>query len=137
MMKFATLVLAVGLAFGQAPAPRAAKKQGAVTLPADAKKIGEGVWEHTDAQGKAWVYKQMPFGLTKIAKADLDARSNVSLPDGMSVTAEAGGKYKFSRRTPFGPVSYVKAEDELSEMERAVVAAMNRKAQTQAAVKQQ
>lgn len=124
-----TLMLAA-FAFGQSNTAKAkapVKKADAAVLPAGAKQVSEGVWEHTDAQGKQWVFKQMPFGLTKMSKADLDARTSTSLPEGMSVV-EQNGAYKFTRRTPFGEVNYTKKTDELSETERAVVAAMNRKA---------
>lgn len=139
MMKALTMGLVVaGLAFGQAakPAPAkttAAKNVSSVTLPAGAKKTGEGTWEHTDAAGKQWVYKQMPFGLTRMTRSDLDARSGVSLPDGMTVVEE-NGAFKFTRSTPFGAVAYTKKADELSETERAVVAAKARKAATSAPV---
>jgi hypothetical protein len=129
-----------GFALAQGPKPAPAKTpvktpvkavaksaaQG-VTLPADAKKVGEGTWEHTDAAGKQWVYKQMPFGLTRMTKSELDARSGISLPEGMTVTEE-NGAYKFTRATPFGGVTYTKKADELSETERAIVGAKNRKA---------
>jgi hypothetical protein len=126
------------LALGQSTAAKpATKKAEAVTLPTGAKKTGEGTWDFTDADGKQWVFKQMPFGLTRMSKADLDARTNTALPDGMSVAPDAAGAYKFTRRTPFGAVTYVKKADDLSETERAVVAAMNRKSATQETAAQQ
>ena len=119
-----------GLALGQSTAAKApVKKAESVTLPAGAKPVADGAWEFTDAQGKQWVYKQMPFGLTKISKAELDARSSTALPEGISVV-EQNGVYKFTRKTPFGGVNYTKKVEELSEVERAVVAAMNRKSAT-------
>lgn len=125
-------MMLAGLTLAQTAKPAPVKKTAvkaaeSVTLPANAKKIGDGTWEHTDAAGKQWVYKQMPFGLTRMSKSELDARSGVSLPEGMTVTEE-NGAYKFTRATPFGGVTYTKKADELSETERAIVAAKNRKA---------
>lgn len=135
LMGFALAGMALGQ--GQAARPAAAKtavktvpakSAAGLTLPASAKKTGEGVWEHTDAAGKQWVYKQMPFGLTRMTRSELDVRTagGATLPEGMSVTEENGG-YKFTRATPFGGVTYTKKEDELTETERAVIAARARR----------
>jgi hypothetical protein len=133
--RFLMLFVLAGFAFGQAPAKAAkpavkpaVKKADTVTLPPGAKATGDGAWEHTDGQGKQWVYKQMPFGLTRMAKGEADERSAaaLSLPPGMTVVEKNGG-YEFSRATPFGGVTYMKKADELSETERALVAAKSRK----------
>lgn len=121
-----------GLTMAQAskaatPPKPAVSKSAGLTLPAGAKKTGDGTWEHTDAAGKQWIYKQMPFGLTRMTRSEIESRSGVTLPPGMTVVEENGG-YKFTRSTPFGGVTYTKKEDELSETERAIVAAAARKA---------
>jgi len=124
-----TLMLAA-LAFGQTTARKspAVKKADPVSVPAGAKQTPDGSWEHTDAQGKQWVYKQTPFGFTRMSKAAADAaRVETAVPEGLSVV-EQSGAYKFTRRTPFGTVNYTKKTDDLDEGERAVVAAMTRKA---------
>jgi hypothetical protein len=124
-------ITATGLALAQ-QTPKAPVKKAAVAetikLPSAAKPVADGTWEHTDAAGKQWIYKQMPFGLTKFSKADFDARSAGvnTIPPELTVVEE-NGAYKFTRRTPFGGVSYVKKSGELNETERAVAAAASRK----------
>jgi hypothetical protein len=104
-------------------------KNAAITLPADARKAGDGTWTHTDAQGKEWIYRQMPFGLTRAEKGQVEDFANkaVTLPPGMTAL-EQGDKVRFSRETPFGPVTWVKKMDELSDTERAALAATRKKA---------
>jgi len=111
----------------KAPVKRAAAVE-TITLPAAAKQVGDGVWEHTDAAGKQWVYKKMPFGLTRFDKTEFQARyaGSNSVPPEMTVE-DRNGTYEFTRRTPFGGVKYSKKLDDMNETERAVLAAHERK----------
>jgi cold shock CspA family protein len=108
-------------------------KSAPITLPADAKKTGDGTWTHTDAQGKEWVYRQMPFGLTRAEKGQVEEFANkaVMLPPGMTAL-EQGDKVRFSRQTPFGPVTWVKKIDELSDTERAALSLARKKSEAPA-----
>lgn len=131
MRKMMLVAAMAALAFGQqaAVAAKPAPK-GVITLPAEAKKNGDGTWTHTDAAGKTWIYRQMPFGLTRAEKGVAEEFANraVTLPPGMTAV-EQGDAVKFSRPTPFGPVTWTKKMDELSDTERAVLALSRKRAE--------
>ena len=72
MMTVADLSQAPASARKPAPkAPVVAPKRAVIaplTLPTAAVPAGPNQWTHTDAQGKEWIYRQGPFGLTRAPK---------------------------------------------------------------------
>ena len=96
----------------------AAKKTAAapLTLPAAAAPSGPNQWTHTDAQGKEWIYRQGPFGLTRAPKhAAMVSESR--LHEGI-VVVEQGDLVHFSRQGPFGLTQWTKKLDDVNEVER-------------------
>src|ERR1700722_19873836 len=96
---------AAGLAEDQpAKKEESAKKTAVVTgltLPAGAKKVEPGTYTYTDAQGKKWIYRQTPFGLSKAE--DKPAPEPTAAPAGVVTTAtEDGDTIRFERPGPFG-----------------------------------
>lgn len=130
------MIMMLALATGAVFAQKAEAKNAAITLPADAKKTGDGTWTHTDSQGREWVYRQMPFGLTRAEKGHVEEFANkaVTLPPGMTAV-EQGDTVKFSRQTPFGPVSWTRKADELTDTERAALARARKAKENAAAAK--
>lgn len=89
-----------------------------LTLPAAAVASGPNQWTHTDAQGKQWIYRQGPFGLTRAPKS---APVNESrLHEGIEVV-EQGDQVQFSRQGPFGMTHWTKKLDEVNEVERTAI----------------
>lgn len=89
-----------------------------LTLPAAAVASGPNQWTHTDAQGKEWIYRQGPFGLTRAPKS---APVNESrLHEGIEVV-EQGDQVQFSRQGPFGMTHWTKKLDEVNEVERTAI----------------
>jgi len=102
-------------------------KPAPVTPPADAERISEGVWRAKDAQGKSWIYKRTPFGMTKYEEESAatpapDARAP------LRVREAAGGRVVFERQTPFGTRSWSKSAAELDEEERQALEAWQKAA---------
>ena len=87
-----------------------------LTLPAAAAPSGPNQWTHTDAQGKEWIYRQGPFGLTRAPK-HAAVVSESRLHEGISVV-EQGDLVHFSRQGPFGLTQWTKKLDEVNEVER-------------------
>ena len=105
-----------GKAQKAAPKARAAAPA-AVTVPRDAEKIGEGVWRAKDAQGKVWIYKRTPFGLTRYQEEC--AEQPASAGQAAVRVREAGPeRVVFERKTPFGAKTWTKTPAELDEEER-------------------
>jgi hypothetical protein len=85
-------------------------------LPAAATKIGSYRWRYTDAQGKVWIYRDTPFGLTKVL--DQKPPEEVAPPSWKAV--RVGDEIQFERPTPFGGMRWTKKEDQLDSLERKV-----------------
>ena len=88
-----------------------------VKLPDGAISLGNGSWRHTDKDGQTWLYRQTPFGLTRTADVKKDAESGSS--SGLTAT-EVGDEVRFERATPFGPATYTRKKDQLTDSERRV-----------------
>ena len=101
----------------KAPAVAAQKTAIApLTLPTAAAPSGPNQWTHTDAQGKEWIYRQGPFGLTRAPRhAAMVTESR--LHEGISVV-EQGDLVHFSRQGPFGLTQWTKKLDQVNEVER-------------------
>jgi hypothetical protein len=111
---------AAGMSAEEKAAPKkaaAVKKPAAITLPAGATQVEPGTWTHTDAGGKKWIYRQTPFGLSRVEEKPAEAPSA-----DRSVTTkavEAGDVIKFERPSPFGPYRWEKKKTDLTDDEKA------------------
>ena len=85
-------------------------------LPAGATKLGPYRWRYTDAQGKVWIYRDTPFGLTRVP--DQKPPEEVAPPNWKAV--RVGDEIQFERPTPFGGMRWTKKEDQLNSFERKV-----------------
>ncbi|MGO9095573.1 MAG: hypothetical protein ACLQGV_10150 [Bryobacteraceae bacterium] len=85
-------------------------------LPAGAVKIGPYRWRYADAQGKVWMYRDTPFGLTRVP--DQKPPEEVAPPNWKAV--RVGDEIQFERPTPFGGMRWTKKEDQLDSLERKV-----------------
>ncbi len=85
-------------------------------LPAGATKIGPYRWRYSDAQGKVWIYRDTPFGLTRTP--DQKPLEEVAPPSWKAV--RVGDQIQFERPTPFGGMRWTKTEDQFNSLERKV-----------------
>ncbi|MCZ2076326.1 MAG: hypothetical protein HUU41_22325 [Bryobacteraceae bacterium] len=103
-------------------APRASvtvHKAEPLTIPPDAKQVGDNTYLHTDSNGKAWTYTRTPFGLRKAeGTPESTAKTQDALPE-MTATEE-GDSVRFTRKTPFGKSQWTRKKSELTGVERAV-----------------
>ena len=98
------------------PAVQRATPIAPLTLPTAAVPSGVNQWAFTDAQGKEWIYRQGPFGLTRAPKVAAVVKES-HLHEGISVV-EQGDQVQFSRQGPFGLAQWTKKLDEVNEVER-------------------
>jgi len=117
---FAFLAIAA-LAAEQSPAPKGSKpKPAAVTVPTDATEIAPHVWRHTDKAGKTWIYRETPFGLSKVEERVPDAAAMAAQPTNVvpvKVT-EDGDTIRFEKPTPMGNRVWTKKRAELTPEEK-------------------
>ncbi|MEO8373133.1 MAG: hypothetical protein ABI806_28365 [Candidatus Solibacter sp.] len=140
---FAVLVSAAAVmaADGQAPAkkaspaaPKAASKSTAkapekvndaskpAAIPAGAVADATGDYRYTDPQGKKWIYRKTPFGVTRLEDSAENAAPKAAAASGGGITAfDEGDKVRFERKGPFGVWKWEKKKSEMDESERAAL----------------
>ncbi|MBX9602177.1 MAG: hypothetical protein K2X35_14290 [Bryobacteraceae bacterium] len=107
----------------QPPAPE--KKPDAyqtVTVPADAKEVAPQTYKYTDPDGRKWIFKKTPFGVSRFAdNGELDRPAPKIEPNPNMTAAAKGDRIYFENPTPFGKQKWSKTKAELNELEQAVV----------------
>ncbi len=105
------------------PAVKPAASSGPVTVPADATQIAPNVWRATDNAGKTWIYRQTPFGLSKVednsAAIAAAASAQAAAPSVDDVKAtDLGTTVRFEKPTPMGNRVWTRNKTELSTEEK-------------------
>lgn len=92
-----------------------------LVIPKDATPNADGTYSWADKAGKKWIFAKTPFGISRIE----DVASFASaLAVGQFVKAfEVGAKIRFERQTPFDTKKWEKNKADLTDDERAIVAA--------------
>jgi len=107
------------------PAP--ANKVQEVTIPTGAVEVEPYTYRYTDAQGKKWIYRKTPFGISRAedkAVDDMKAEDskkgeNARLIDA-TTAVEDGDTIRFERRGPFGVARWQRKKTDLNEVEHTV-----------------
>ncbi len=108
------------------PAKPAAAKRQEIKVPADAVEIAPYTFRSTDSEGKTWIYRQTPFGVSRTEDKPLSAEDAKKAQDAkdrliQSTTAvEDGDSIRFSQNWPFGRTQWRKKKTDLNEIEQAV-----------------
>lgn len=105
------------------PAPRIAQP---LVIPPDAVPTPEGTYAWTDKAGKKWLFSKTPFGISKVEDTGAAGASmtlNTAPPNQFTKAFEDGEKVRFERQTPFGTSKWEKKKSELSDDEKAILAA--------------
>jgi len=113
-----------GKAAAGKPAAQAAKRPAPViALPKDAVEVEPGTWRH-QADGKTWIYRKTPFGLSrfeeKAAKAEKEESKAAPGSDvSAGMRAFDDGEYvRFERPGPFGVYKWRRKKTELDAGEK-------------------
>ena len=132
-IKFCTLLMvcaAVAIAADK-PAPKKSKpapnKVQEITIPAGAVEVEPYTFRYTDAQGKKWIYRKTPFGISRAEDKAVDdpkavdpkKEENARRIDA-TTAVEDGDTVRFERSGPFGITKWQRKKTELNEVERAV-----------------
>lgn len=108
------------------PAKTAIAKAEGITIPADAVEIAPSTFRSTDANGKTWIYRQTPFGVSRTEDKPVLAKDAKKVQDAkdqliQSTSAvEDGDSIRFVRSSPFGRTEWKKKKADLNEIEQAV-----------------
>jgi hypothetical protein len=147
MKTIALTVIAAGLGFAQSstspkstaaakPAPGTAQKPKSqaprkataaqkanppVTIPEGAKQVEPNLYRYTDSNGKTWMYRQSPFGISKYEDVPSAAAPRPAAGEPVAVT-DLGDSVRFQKKTAFGESQWVRKKAELTDDEKALVA---------------
>jgi hypothetical protein len=93
------------------------------SVPKDAKEVGPNLYRYTDAQGKNWMYRKTPFGVSKWEEkpGEQEPRMETPAAAGLSMT-DLGDSVQFQRLTPFGPQKWTRKKSEMTDDEKAAFA---------------
>ncbi|HKW99107.1 MAG TPA: hypothetical protein VJN43_15310 [Bryobacteraceae bacterium] len=131
VLLFLTLISVAAFAADKKPAQKntttpPAKKIQEITIPAGAVETEPFTYHYTDPQGKKWIYRKTPFGVSRVedkpipaADAEKAQKERERLIQA-TTAVEDGGTIRFERTTPFGPMKWQRKKSELNEVERAV-----------------
>jgi hypothetical protein len=142
-MFFAVLISAVAVMAADAQAeakkaspaaPKAASKSTAkapakvndaskpAAIPADAVADSTGDYHYTDPEGKKWIYRKTPFGVSRLEDTAENAAPKADAASGGGITAfDEGDKVRFERKGPFGVWKWEKKKSEMDEAEKAAL----------------
>ena len=133
---FAVLVSVLALSAQDAQAPKketpptpAAKAGPKVTdaskhlaIPAAAVLGADGDYHYTDPQGKKWIFRKTPFGVTRMEDTPERSAAKTAAANGAGIKAtEDGDMVRFERLGPFGLWKWEKKKSELDETEKAAL----------------
>jgi hypothetical protein len=91
-------------------------------VPKGAEEVGPNLFRYTDAQGKRWMYRNTPFGVSKWEeKPGEQPAPETSSSAGITAT-DLGDNVQFQRATPFGPQKWTRKKSELTDDEKAALA---------------
>ena len=87
-------------------------------IPREAVEVRDDVFRLVDKDGKVWIYRRMVFGVYRSIETEDMKQLIANPPDLWKVRELPDGRLEFSRNTPFGPGTYVRKKDELTDEEK-------------------
>ena len=118
------------------PAPKGKPEPAATSIPAGATLVEPNLYRYTDSTGKTWNYRQTPFGISKWEEtASTPQATPAPAPKPLKAepvaVTDLGDSYRFEKKTPFGNSTWVHNKSELTDEEKAAVAANTKPAGNQ------
>jgi hypothetical protein len=103
-------------------APKTADASKPAAIPAGAVQDVDGDYRYTDPEGKKWLYRKTPFGVTRLEDTPERATAKTAAANGAGIKAtEDGDKVRFERLGPFGVWKWEKNKSELDDTEKAAL----------------
>jgi hypothetical protein len=89
------------------------------TIPSDATPLPDGSFRYVDKDGKKWIYRRTPFGVSKTEERPV-APVTQNPADDPAKSEDLGDTVRFTRPTPFGPKVWTKKKAELDTWEKTI-----------------
>lgn len=121
MKRLALFLFAVVLAAAPAEEkakPKPAAKAASIKVPEGARRVDHNTWEHTDSSGKRWLYRETPFGVTRLDDKEKREPVRKDTKGAIAKVEDVGDTVRFERPGPFGPYRWEKKKSELNEEEQ-------------------
>jgi hypothetical protein len=130
-MKFTTtLFIAAGLVFTASAQDDANRNTKSATskvtkvpappsIPKEATPLPDGSYRYVDKDGKKWIYRTTPFGVSKAEEHPPVEQAKIE--DDPAKSEDLGDSVRFTRPTPFGPKVWTKKKSELDSYEKSIV----------------
>src|SRR5207247_303327 len=93
------------------------KSEAKLEIPAEAVPAADGSYRYTGPDGKQWIYRKTPFGVSRTEDKPAEPKPAPTL-DGVKAT-EDGDSIRFERPGPFGVYKWQRKKTELNESEKA------------------
>ena len=87
-------------------------------MPADVVEVRTDIFRQVDKNGKAWIYRRMPFGIFKSAETENMKQTLADPPDKQNVKELPDGTLEFTKLTPFGVGRYTRKKADLTDEEK-------------------
>jgi hypothetical protein len=97
----------------------------ASVIPKGATEVEPNLFRYTDPQGKTWLYRRFPFGVSKWE--DKPAAQVAAEPPTAGVVRDLGDKVEFQRLTPFGMSKWISKKTDFNDDEKDLWAAYQAK----------
>ena len=127
-MKIITLLISAGLVFSAAgqstdttkksDTKKVTKVPDPPTIPKDATLLPDGSFRYVDKDGKKWIYRTTPFGVSKAEERPAPPVAQIA--DDPAKSEDLGDTVRFSRPTPFGPKVWTKKKSEMDVYEKGI-----------------
>jgi hypothetical protein len=109
-------------AVAKSAAPNVGDASKPMAIPSDALLSEDGDYHYTDPQGKKWIYRKTPFGVTRMEDSPERAAAKTAAANGSGIKAtEDGDIVRFERLGPFGVWKWEKKKSELDDTEKAAL----------------
>ena len=103
-------------------APKVGDASKPMAIPSDAVLGEDGDYHYTDPQGKKWIYRKTPFGVTRLEDSPERAAAKAAAANGAGIKAtEDGDIVRFERLGPFGVWKWEKKKSDLDDTEKAAL----------------
>lgn len=89
-----------------------------VTIPKDATPLPDGSYRYVDKDGKKWIYRATPFGVSKAEERPAPPVPKVE--DDPTKSEDLGDSVRFTRPTPFGPKVWTTRKSQLDAFEKTI-----------------
>ena len=110
-----------------APAKDAKKAPLIVDIPKDAVQTTPGFYKWTDKDGKVWMYRRTPFGVSRRPYESTYDKHAVA--DERPTAVEEGDSVRFEQSSPFGKRVWLRKKSELTDNEQAIWASQQKASQ--------